>query len=1360
MKKIISLFTIIAVLFGICGVTTASAALPAYQVSFGYMNGTLPEKIMKFTSYTDFKKFVNENNNLVLSAFDKNDYICSEYFFEDYCVYLCTLSTDDSSESTFDFSNFCVSENTFDIEIARTSVGNTDDCVTQIFFLGVVDSYSDYELNLSVTDNIYISTAQELKSVADNVKKGNTYEGKNIVLRQDIDLSSVCGASIGDLAVEISWDSIGDKERSFNGTFDGNNHTISGLYINSSNSDCIGLFGHMGEKAVIKNLTVDGYIGADADRNESYYVGAIAGRNEGVIENCYNKADISVSGSMIVGGIVGDNNGTIRKCSNSGVISTDKYLAGGICGRNFGEIENSFNMGNVSGDMIIGGICAQVFYGNIHNCYNIGMIKGNEGVVGGILGDGVASTIEKCYYLNGCNAEGTVFDSDIGTVKTAEQFASGEVAYLLNSSTNAGSLSWYQNIGSDKFPVLDNTHSVVFFDGEKYYNDTPVQGDKIKSYVSYWMGNNNFKAPLIFMSYEELEAYAKENNFYQNKKFLELYPTSFFKNKFLYMRYIDGGSGSNQYTANTSENENSINIEIIKTDEGMTENYAEYCLYAEIDKSLKDKVINVICKNIISEDDIHYYSGRIQTQKDFLPEDNVKLDYAIINSWEELKELWKGEESAASFCDERLFNKRSILAISWQEGQSARTHKVSYVVLSDIQTDVSFAEHTPENELSPDVLTDYSAFIIIPKTYANTDVKITFDEKPVHSGKIKAYIDSYLLKDGNYKSPIIFMSYEELESYVKGNEALQNKNLLETYPPSFFENKFLYVRYIDGGSGSNQYTASSSENENSIDIKIIKTNGGMTDDYIEYYLYTEIDKSLKDKEINVICNNMISEDEIFYYSGKIQTQKNFLPEDNLKLDYAIVNSLEDLKKLWKGEESATDFCSDGLFNSHSILAVSWQESQQARVHRISDVVLSDIQTDVSLVRCTPEINQDVFMYYSALIVIPKTYSNTNVKITLDDTPVQDDKIKSYVGSYLLGGNNYKAPLVFMSYEELETYAKENNFYQNKRLLKIYPPSFFENKFLYARYIDVGGKYSKYMANTSENDNSIDIEIIQTNKDMTEACNEYCLYAEIDKSLKDKEINVICKNIISENDIHYYSGRVQTKKDFLPEDNVKLDYAIINSLEELKELWKGEESAANFCDERLFNNRSILAISWQEGQQARTHKVSDVNLSDIQTDVSFAEHTPENELSPDVLTDYSAFIIIPKTYSNTDVKITLDENNKTYPYTITDLRIKNTAGEEIIKPSENQSFIVEADIVKTEERSENDYFFVAVYDEKGALMNIDYVKAKFAVDRECSFGFNIPAQKNAVGSVKAFVWNTFNSMESLAEGKIWAPFVFE
>lgn len=69
-------------------------------------------------------------------------------------------------------------------------------------------------------------------------------------------------------------------------------------------------------------------------------------------------------------------------------------------------------------------------------------------------------TIKNCYYLS--DSETDSFDET--TAKTAEQFASGEVCYLLNGGKSDETVAFYQTIGEDDYPVLDSTHKVVYAD--------------------------------------------------------------------------------------------------------------------------------------------------------------------------------------------------------------------------------------------------------------------------------------------------------------------------------------------------------------------------------------------------------------------------------------------------------------------------------------------------------------------------------------------------------------------------------------------------------------------------------------------------------------------------------------------------------------------------------------------------------------------------------------------------------------------------------------------------------------------------------------------------------------------------------
>ena len=282
----------------------------------------------------------------------------------------------------------------------------------------------------------------------------------------------------------LIWIPIGDNSSNpFSGTFDGQGHSVSGIYINSEKS-VQGLFGS--NDGIIKNVGVtESYI------KGGYYVGGVCGYNNSTISNCYNSGN--VSGNDRVGGVCGLNNGTISNCYNSGTVHGNDNI-GGVCGDNDGSISNCHNSGTVHGNDNIGGVCgSNSSYGTISNCYNSGTVHGNDNI-GGVCGynDGKISncynfgtvsgnngiggvcgrnydTISNCYYLQG-TAEGGINGSDISgqaAAKTAEQFASGEVCWLLNEEQSEG--AWGQKLDTDPYPVLDGP--AVFKDGETYYNE-------------------------------------------------------------------------------------------------------------------------------------------------------------------------------------------------------------------------------------------------------------------------------------------------------------------------------------------------------------------------------------------------------------------------------------------------------------------------------------------------------------------------------------------------------------------------------------------------------------------------------------------------------------------------------------------------------------------------------------------------------------------------------------------------------------------------------------------------------------------------------------------------------------------------
>lgn len=170
-------------------------------------------------------------------------------------------------------------------------------------------------------DPYQIGTAEELYWFADLVNNGDEYACA--VLTADITVNTGVLDKNGELAKDgsklISWTPICTDGQYFRGTFDGRNHTISGLYFNDDTASYVGLFGYLYgnlyDKGIISNIgIIDSYF------NGKEYVGGVCGQmasqNNSII-NCYNAG--SVNGTNTVGGICGySSNGTsIADCYNT-----------------------------------------------------------------------------------------------------------------------------------------------------------------------------------------------------------------------------------------------------------------------------------------------------------------------------------------------------------------------------------------------------------------------------------------------------------------------------------------------------------------------------------------------------------------------------------------------------------------------------------------------------------------------------------------------------------------------------------------------------------------------------------------------------------------------------------------------------------------------------------------------------------------------------------------------------------------------------------------------------------------------------------------------------------------------------------
>ena len=360
---------------------------------------------------------------------------------------------------------------------------------------------------------------------------GTTHPSASAMLIADIDLTNYCHAA-EDGKELLSWIPVGNLDNPWKGNMDGQAHTISHLYIKTTQND-VGLFGCI-EDATIQDLIFDnakvenvsttntntvctGILAGCANAYVNSYsahikgikttdnctvigqdeTGGIVGDTQINLENCENHS--SVKGTRCVGGIVGYSLDTnIKRCTNYGTVVSDNNYIGGIIGdAQFASIEDCANYGKISSTgWYTGGIAGQTFgnrriqnvfsYGDVTNTNdNPGIIIGNvEGTLTakGIVAYNRGALLNNSFVdINNIVGEGRLTfedgkeEADVVKAFTKQQIKSGEVAWLLNGSTSVptegSTLAWYQKLGENAYPVLTAAEGNTVYHGSFRYCD-------------------------------------------------------------------------------------------------------------------------------------------------------------------------------------------------------------------------------------------------------------------------------------------------------------------------------------------------------------------------------------------------------------------------------------------------------------------------------------------------------------------------------------------------------------------------------------------------------------------------------------------------------------------------------------------------------------------------------------------------------------------------------------------------------------------------------------------------------------------------------------------------------------------------
>ena len=288
-----------------------------------------------------------------------------------------------------------------------------------------------------------VTSADGLKNVAELVNGGKT--DINITLDKNIDLTGK------------EWTPIGtDYNNAYTGTFDGGNHTITGLTVTGSN-EFAGLFGFIGSGGKVKDVTLkEVKIESDNDMSD---VGGVVGWSYGTIENC------SVSGSVIgrgtisiVGGVVGYQwDGSITGCSSSATVNAGN-TAGGVAGSTYSAtLTGCYATGDVtvendgSDNAWAGGVVGNNAYSTVIACYAAGNVSGTgSGTihVGGVTGENFDGTLTACYW------SGLPDNDNGGATKVDGQSVTWQTAVAAMNAALSGKGWQYELKDGNSLPAL------------------------------------------------------------------------------------------------------------------------------------------------------------------------------------------------------------------------------------------------------------------------------------------------------------------------------------------------------------------------------------------------------------------------------------------------------------------------------------------------------------------------------------------------------------------------------------------------------------------------------------------------------------------------------------------------------------------------------------------------------------------------------------------------------------------------------------------------------------------------------------------------------------------------------------------
>jgi len=251
----------------------------------------------------------------------------------------------------------------------------------------VLAQITSYSGGNGTSGNPYqITTLADLQTLSSTT--ADWVAGKYFVQTTNIDASASNSGS--------GFSPIGNATNKFSGSYDGQNFSITALFINRSVTNNIGLFGYT-NSATLKNIKLTGSSITGYDN-----VGVLVGfSSNSIITNCQSGG--TVTGHFQVGGLIGEANGASSVITNSfsTVTVSGTNDVGGFVGenQNSSSISSCYSTGNATGGNTVGGFSAwNGSNATITNCYCIANAVSGSAYTGGFVGYSFGN-ITYCYTI-------------------------------------------------------------------------------------------------------------------------------------------------------------------------------------------------------------------------------------------------------------------------------------------------------------------------------------------------------------------------------------------------------------------------------------------------------------------------------------------------------------------------------------------------------------------------------------------------------------------------------------------------------------------------------------------------------------------------------------------------------------------------------------------------------------------------------------------------------------------------------------------------------------------------------------------------------------------------------------------------